>query len=60
MDAPSRRRDVTQLVTVKEYAAEYRVTERTVYYWIEKGAVEVRRHGPRGGIRIIRSDDGAY
>lgn len=60
MDAPSRRRDATQLATVKEYAAEYRVTERTVYYWIEKGAVEIRRHGPRGGIRIIRTDENAY
>lgn len=39
-------------LTVKEFAAKERVTERTVYNWIIKGAVEVRRT-PGGGIRIV-------
>lgn len=38
-------------LTVKEYAAAERVTERTVYQWISKGALPVRRT-PGGGIRI--------
>lgn len=37
--------------TVREYAAIERVTERTVYTWIRKGAIDVRRT-PGGGIRI--------
>jgi excisionase family DNA binding protein len=41
-------------LTVKELAALERVTERTVYNWIEKGAVEVRRT-PGGQIRIADS-----
>ena len=39
-------------LTVKEYAARERVTEGTVYRWIDKGAVMVRRT-PGGGLRII-------
>lgn len=39
-------------MTVKEFAAYNRVTERTVYEWIKKGAVEHRRT-PGGGIRIL-------
>lgn len=38
--------------TVKEYAAKERVSERTVYNWLGKGAVEYRRT-PGGGIRIM-------
>lgn len=37
--------------TVKEYARQERVDERTVRRWIAKGAVEVRRT-PGGGVRI--------
>lgn len=39
-------------MTVKELAARERVHEMTVYRWIAKGAVEVRRT-PGGGIRIV-------
>lgn len=38
-------------LTVKEFASRERVTERTVWRWIDKGAVPVRRT-PGGGIRI--------
>lgn len=38
-------------LTVKEYAEAERVTTRTVYNWIGKGAVAVRRT-PGGNIRI--------
>jgi predicted site-specific integrase-resolvase len=38
-------------LTVREYAAIERVTERTVYSWISKGAVDIRRT-PGGRIRI--------
>lgn len=41
-------------LTVKEYAAQERVDERTVRRWITKGAVKVRRT-PGGGIRILES-----
>lgn len=41
-----------QELTVKEFAAKERVTERTVYNWMAKGAVEFRRT-PGGGIRIV-------
>lgn len=51
------RRESPTLVTVKQYAAEYGVTERTVYDWVRKGAVEVRRHVSRGSIRIVRTTD---
>ena len=37
---------------VPEVAAFYRVTERAVWKWIEKGAVQVERT-PGGGVRII-------
>lgn len=39
-------------LTVKEYAAQERVTERTVWNWIEKGAIPVRRT-PGGGVRVV-------
>jgi excisionase family DNA binding protein len=38
-------------LTVKEYAAVERVTERTVRNWISKGAVVARRT-PGGHVRI--------
>lgn len=38
-------------LTVRELAERERVTRRTVYHWIEKGAVNVRRT-PGGAIRI--------
>jgi excisionase family DNA binding protein len=38
-------------LTVKEYASAERVTPRTVWRWIDKGAVPVRRT-PGGGVRI--------
>jgi len=37
--------------TVKEFAAQERVTERTVWNWIAKGAVAIRRT-PGRGVRI--------
>jgi predicted site-specific integrase-resolvase len=37
--------------TVKEFAAKERVTERTVYNWLNKGAVLFRRT-PSGRVRI--------
>ncbi len=39
-------------LTVKEYAQRQRVTERTVWTWVRKQAVQVRRT-PGGGVRII-------
>jgi hypothetical protein len=44
--------------TVKEFAFRERVTERTVYNWMTKGAVQFRRT-PGGGIRIIDRRDGS-
>jgi hypothetical protein len=41
-----------QELTVKEYAALERVTDRTVWNWRQKGAVEFRRT-PGGRVRII-------
>lgn len=43
-------------LTVKELATKERVTERTVYNWIAKGAVSVRRT-PGGNVRILRPSD---
>lgn len=57
MDHDTRRWAQSDLVTVKQYAAEYQVTERTVYRWVESQAVRVHRHGPRGSIRIVRSTE---
>lgn len=42
-------------LTVKELAAEERVTERTVWNWIAKGAVDIRRT-PGGGVRIPKKN----
>lgn len=39
-------------LTIKEYAKVERVTERTVYNWIEKGAIKIRRT-PGGGVRVV-------
>ena len=38
-------------LTVKEYAELERVTTRTVYNWIDKGVIDVRRT-PGGEFRI--------
>lgn len=38
--------------TVKQFAAQEGVTKWTVYLWIRKGAVVIRKT-PGGGIRII-------
>ncbi len=40
--------------TVREYADKERVTPRTVFTWILKGAVTIRRT-PGGQIRIIEA-----
>jgi hypothetical protein len=39
-------------LTVKEYAARERVSERTVWVWLAKGAVKCRKT-PGGGIRVV-------
>jgi hypothetical protein len=39
-------------LTVKEYAAVERVTERTVWNWIDKSAIVTRRT-PGGGVRVV-------
>ncbi len=39
-------------LTVKEYAAQERVNERTVWRWLDKGVVKFRKT-PGGGVRII-------
>lgn len=57
MEHATRRALMPELLTVKQYAAEYGVTERTVYDWVRKKAVEAHRHGTRGSIRIVRSTD---
>lgn len=44
--------DEVREYTVKELAHRERVDERTVYRWIDKGAVNVRRT-PGGGVRIV-------
>lgn len=41
--------------TVKEYAVREKVTERTVWGWLAKGAVKFRKT-PGGGIRIVLED----
>jgi len=38
-------------LTVKEFAAQERVTDRTVRLWMAKGAIAFR-HTPGGGVRI--------
>jgi excisionase family DNA binding protein len=38
-------------LTVKEYAEKERVTTRTVYNWIDKGALDVRKT-PGGEYRV--------
>ena len=43
--------DPPRELTVKEYAHWERVTERTVWHWIAKGVVTVRRT-PGGGVRV--------
>ena len=43
-------------LTVKEYARQEQVDERTVRRWIVKGAVRVRKT-PGGGVRILETVD---
>ena len=38
--------------TVAEYAKKEQVTERTVWLWIAKHAIEIRKT-PGGGIRVV-------
>lgn len=38
-------------LTVKEYAEQERVSTRTVWSWIAKGAIKARRT-PGGGVRL--------
>lgn len=45
-----------RLLTVKEFAAEYRTDVSTVYRWMKTGAVTVLRVGPRRGVRIVLDD----
>ena len=55
MDVPPRSLSpLPPLLTVKEYAAWYRVTPRTVYQWVAEGAVPVVRVGRL--VRILRDD----
>jgi excisionase family DNA binding protein len=53
-DARSSPRRQPVELTVREYAQQERVTERTVRNWISKGAVTVRRT-PGGRLRIPAS-----
>jgi excisionase family DNA binding protein len=55
---PSRPR--TEHVTVKEFAEYWRVSERTVWRDIEKGAIPVLRIGRFGRVRIRRRVMEAY
>ncbi len=43
-------------LTVREYALHERVTERTVWNWIDKKAVDVRKT-PGGGVRIVVTEN---
>ncbi len=43
-------------LTVREYALHERVTERTVWRWIDKDAVQTRKT-PGGGVRVVVSDN---
>lgn len=43
---------VRQLLTYREAAAFYRVSERTMRWWVQKGAVEVVRT-PGGRPRVV-------
>ncbi len=43
-------------LTVREYALHERVTERTVWNWIDKKAIDVRRT-PGGGVRIVVTEN---
>jgi hypothetical protein len=43
-------------LTVKDYAAREGVSRRTVWRWVEKGAVQVDRKAPRTGVRVLDRD----
>lgn len=51
MTDQSARTPAVHELTVKEYAQHERVTTRTVWTWISKGAVPVRRT-PGGSVRV--------
>ena len=55
METETRREQLPELMTVKQYASWYQVHENTVRRWVDQGAVPVRRIG--GTIRIVRSTD---
>lgn len=42
-----------RLATVREIAAAYRVTPRTVYRWVADGAIEAVQCAPRKALRIV-------
>jgi DNA-binding transcriptional regulator YiaG len=43
----------TVKLTVKDYAAREGVSRRTVWRWVEKGAVQIDRKAPRTGVRVV-------
>lgn len=43
-------------MTLKEVAVAWRVTDRTVRRWVEKGAVQIIKT-PGGGLRVVIVDD---
>lgn len=50
--------DRLTLLTYREVAAHYRVSERTVRHWAQKGAVEIIRT-PGGSPRVVLPSEGA-
>lgn len=49
-------RQYSPLLTVRQAATEYGKSERTIWSWIEKGALPYVRVGPKPGvIRLRRS-----
>lgn len=44
-----------KLLTLKEVAVTWRVTDRTVRRWVEKGAVQTVKT-PGGGLRVVMVD----
>lgn len=51
-DTPQHPETVFREYTVADYAKKEQVTERTVWIWIRKQAVETRRT-PGGGVRVV-------
>jgi predicted site-specific integrase-resolvase len=44
--------DSNPWVTVTAYAARHGISRRTVWYWVEKGIIEVSRKTARTGVRV--------